>query len=97
MANQNNQKTEQVAEQQAQQAETQAQQQPTEQPQIVVVQKQNGFLQWCKQHWKGLVACIAGAGAVTGSAIVAYKKGKAAGLNYAPMPEQDDYSLNPNE
>lgn len=54
---------------------------------------------WFKRHWK---AVAAGAGAVVtavGSAVVAYKKGKANGIASVPMPpmaEPEDYSLDPN-
>ena len=78
--------------QEAPAAETQQQAQ-----QIVVVEKKVGIGTWIKAHWKGLVAGIVGAGAIGGSAVVAYKKGKQAGMNTVPCGEQEDYSLNPNE
>lgn len=108
MANNNNQKvnnntTEQVVGEQVQQTAGQPMQQA--EPQVVVVPQQTvpveqkqGFGGWLKQHWKGAVAAVTGVLAVGGSAIVAYKKGKAAGIMSVPMPPQqdDDYSLNPN-
>ena len=61
-------------------------------------EKKGGIGAWFKQHWKGVVAGVTGALAVGGSAVVAYKKGKAAGIMSVPVPEQqEDYSLNPNE
>lgn len=94
MDDQNN-KTVDGQETQGQQQEVQQQQQNV-QPQQPTEQ-QKGFGTWCKRHWKGLVAAVTGAGVAAGSAVMAYKKGKAAGINSVPMPEQqDDYSLNPN-
>ena len=105
MANQNqknvNGTTEQVvAEQPVQQNVPQQVEQPQMQQVAAQVEPQKeGFGNWCKRHWKGLVAGITGTGAVVTSAILAYKKGKAAGVASVPMPvvEQEDYSLNPNE
>ena len=74
-----------------------------ETPQVVVQQpaetQKQGFGGWLKQHWKGAVAVLTGAAAVGGSAVVAYKRGKAAGIMSVPVPqqEQEDYSLNPNQ
>lgn len=74
--------------------------------QVVVVQQQpaepekQGFGAWCKRNWKKLAAGATALLAAGGSAVVAYKKGKAAGIMSVPVPqqqEQDDYSLNPNE
>ncbi len=103
MANQN-QKTEQNVEQvngQTQVNETPAQAEtPVQQaPQQQVVTEKKGFGTWLKAHWKGVTAAVTGAGAAVASAVVAYKKGKAAGIMSVPAPQQDaeDYSLNPNE
>lgn len=73
--------------------------------QVVVVQQpaepeKQGFGAWCKRNWKKLAAGATALLAAGGSAVVAYKKGKAAGIMSVPVPqqqEQDDYSLNPNE
>lgn len=100
MANQNQKQqngTEQVVEQQ--QVETPVQ---VETPQAqVVVQvtepKKEGIGRWLKKHWKGVTAAVTGTGAAVASAIVAYKKGKAAGMNCMPPQDAEDYSLNPNE
>ena len=72
------------------------QQQPTvsEQQQEPKQQKAKG---WLKRHWKGVAAAGTGIGAAVVSAFVAYKRGKAAGINSVPVPEPEDYSLNPNE
>ena len=49
-----------------------------------------------KKHWKGVTATIVGVGTAAGSAVVAYRKGKAAGIMSVPQQEADDYSLDPN-
>ena len=73
-------------------------QQPVVQPQQTETTEKKNFGGWLKQHWKGVVAGVTGALALGGSAVMAYRKGKAAGINMTPVPqEQDDYSLNPNE
>ena len=78
-------------------------QQTPEQPQNVqqpAETEKHGFGAWCKRNWKKLVAGATGVLAIGGSAVVAYKKGKAAGIMSVPVPqqnEQEDYSLNPNE
>ena len=63
--------------------------------------EEKGFGAFCKRNWKKIVAGVTGALAIGGSAVVAYKKGKAAGIMSVPVPqqsgEQEDYSLNPNE
>lgn len=95
----NNGTTENVGEQQVQQQveQTNVQQQP-QQVQVVQVEQKEGVGAWLKRHWKGVVAGIVGTGATVGSAVIAYKKGKAAGIMSVPAPNQDeDYSLNPNE
>lgn len=95
MANQN-QKTEQVQQVEAK-VETPVQAaEPVVQPQAVPAEEKQGIKGWLKKHWKGVTGAIAGAVAAGGSAIVAYKKGKAAGIMSVPMPEQEDYSLDPN-
>lgn len=93
MANQNKTEQEKQGTEQNQQTEQQNVEQKTEQQ----TEQKAGFGAWCKRHWKGLVAGVTGALAVGGSAVVAYKKGKAAGIMSVPVPEQEDYSLNPNE
>ena len=88
--------TEQVVEQQ--QVETPVQAEP-QQAQVVVqvTEQKKGIGSWLKAHWKGVTAAVTGTGAAVASAIVAYRKGKAAGMTCVPQQEQDDYSLNPNE
>ena len=69
-----------------------------QQPTVVPEQKQ-GIGTWCKQHWKGLVASVTGVLAIGGTAVAAYKRGKAVGIMSVPMPPQaeaEDYSLDPN-
>ena len=71
----------------------------TAQP-AVTTEEKGGFGAWCKRNWKKLAAGATGLLAIGGSAVVAYKKGKAAGIMSVPVPqqtEQEDYSLNPNE
>lgn len=65
----------------------------------VTEEQKGGFKVWLKKHWKGVTAGAVGLVAAGGSAFAAYKKGKAAGIMAAPMPQQEpeDYSLNPNE
>lgn len=82
-----------------QQVETPVQAEP-QQAQVVVQvtePKKEGIGGWLKKHWKGVTAAVTGTGAAVASAIVAYRKGKAAGMNCMPPQEQEDYSLNPNE
>lgn len=100
MANQNQKvvenKTEQV--ETTQQVETPVQAEPQNAPQKQTpAEEPKGFGTWLKKHWKGVTAGITGVGAAVGSAILAYKKGKQAGVNSVPVMEQEDYSLNPNE
>ena len=91
-----NQKEQNVGAEQVQEAPVQAEPQQQTAPQTE--EKKGGFGAFVKQHWKGLVATVTGALAIGGSAVVAYKKGKAAGMNYCPPPtETEDYGLNPNE
>lgn len=102
MANQNqkNGTTEQNVDQQVQnQAPVNAEPQNGQQQTTETTEQKGGFGAWCKRHWKGLVAGVTGALAVGGSAVVAYKKGKQAGVASVPpqMVEPEDYSLNPNE
>lgn len=100
MSNPNKQQvTEQQVEQNVQQANAPVQPEPQQQaPQQVVVQpEKEGFGGWLKRHWKGVTATIVGAGTAVGSAVVAYKKGKAAGvMSVQPLQETEDYSLDPN-
>lgn len=103
MANQNQkveEKTEQVNGQVQQQVETPVQAEPQNVQQVAAQPEQKtGFGGWLKKHWKGVTAAITGGGAAVASAVIAYKKGKAAGIMAAPAPagEPEDYSLNPNE
>ena len=90
--NQNNKGTEQEAQQQAQQTQQEA---PVVAQQQAQEQQKSGFGNWMKRHWKGVVGTVTGALAVGGSAIVAYKKGKAAGA-VMQTQQEDDNSLNPN-
>ena len=81
-----------------QQVETPVQQTPEQvqqQPQVVVVQQPQE--NWFKRHWKGVVGGVSAIAATAASAVVAYKKGKAAGIMAAPPAQREDYSLNPNE
>ena len=97
MSNQN-QKTVEQQQVPVQQVETPVAQETLQvQPQVVVVQQSEGVGNWLKRHWKGLTAGVAGVAATVTSAIVAYKKGKAAGVMSVPVQPQEDYSLNPNE
>ena len=84
--------TEQVQQTAAPQQETT----PVVVQQVVVPAEETGFKGWLKKHWKGVTAALVGAGAAAGSAVVAYKKGKAAGVAYAPQQDDDNYSLDPN-
>lgn len=52
---------------------------------------------WFKRHWKGVTAGAVGVVTAVGSAFVAYKKGKAAGIMSVPQPPAEDYSLDPNK
>lgn len=90
---QNGQQAEQNGQQQVQQQEP-VQQQAVQQQ--VQTEEKKGFGGWLKKHWKGVTATIIGAGTAVGSAVVAYKKGKAAGVMSVPQQEADDYSLDPN-
>ena len=97
MSNQNQkvEKVEQKAEQQVQQAEQPVvQQQTQEEP-----KKKGGIVGWLKSHWKGVTAAAVGIGTAVTTSVVAYKKGKAAGIMSVPVQQQEeeDYSLNPNE
>lgn len=66
---------------------------PVEQKTATTEEKET-FGKKVKRHWKGLAAGIAGGALLIGSAIAAYRRGKAA----SAVPEQpEDYSLNPNE
>lgn len=95
MANQN-QKAEEAKQEQVQQVEMPAPPAPV--VQVVVAEQKKGILGWCKQHWKMLTGAILGTGAAAATTIVAYKKGKAAGINTVyQQQEPEDYSLNPNE
>jgi len=102
MANNNgqNQKTEQVQQQVAQAENPQVPQQPeqpvVQQQAVVPPAEETGFKAWLKKHKKGVIATVVGAVTAGGSAFVAYKKGKAAGIMSVPVPENDDYSLDPN-
>lgn len=74
-------------------------QQQTQQVQQIVQQtEKQGFGGWLKKHWKGVTAGAAAILAGGGSAFVAYRKGKAAGIMSVPTPptENEDYSLDPN-
>lgn len=87
---------------QVQQVNTPAQAEPQQNVQVTapVQQEKPGFKDHCKKHKKGIIAAILGIGATTVSAIMAYKKGKAAGIMSVPpaqVAEPEDYSLNPNE
>lgn len=98
MANGNQKQNEQQVEE-VKQVETPVQAEP-QQAQVVVQvtePKKEGIGGWLKKHWKGVTAAVTGTGAAVASAIVAYRKGKAAGMNCMPPQEQEDYSLNPNE
>lgn len=92
-----NQKNEQVQQVEAK-VETPVQQaaEPVVQQQAAPVEEKGGFKKWLKDHKKGVIATVIGAFTAGGSAFVAYKKGKAAGIMSVPVPEQDDYSLDPN-
>lgn len=100
MANNQKQNEQVVVEEVKQQVETPVQAEPQQAaPQVVVVTEQKpGIGGWLKKHWKGVTAAVTGTGAAVASAIVAYRKGKAAGMSSCvPQQEQEDYSLNPNE
>lgn len=102
MSNQNqkveNKATEQQVQQQVAETPVQAEPQNVQQP-VQQEQQKTGFGAWLKKHWKGVTAAVTGTGAAVASAVVAYKKGKAAGIAAAPQTvgEPEDYSLNPNE
>ena len=101
MANQNqkaNETTGEVVNQQVPQNGVPATEPQNQQP--AETEEKGGFGAFCKRNWKKIVAGVTGALAIGGSAVVAYKKGKAAGIMSVPVPqqsEQEDYSLNPNE
>lgn len=44
-------------------------------------------LSWFKQHWKGLTGAVAAILTVGGASVVAYKKGKAAGVTQVPLDD----------
>ena len=108
MANQNNNQkvngaTEQVVTEPVQtqvNAEVPVQPAPAPVQQQVAPQQEGGFKTFCKKHWKGLVAGVTGIVGTAASAVVAYKRGKAAGIMSVPVPpmatDQEDYSLDPN-
>lgn len=101
MANGNQKQNEQVVVEEVKQVnETPVQAEPQQAaPQVVVqvTEQKPGIGGWLKKHWKGVTAAVTGTGAAVASAIVAYRKGKAAGMSCVPQQEQEDYSLNPNE
>ena len=97
MANQKNQNVTEKAQEPVQNEVPVVQAEPVAQTAEVATEQKNGFGKWLKKHWKAVVGGVTGALAVGGSAVVAYKKGKAAGINSVPLPDQEDYSLNPNE
>ena len=105
MANQNQKvenKTveEQKVEQPVQQNEVPQQPAPVQKQAAPAEPAKEGLMDKLKKHWKGVTAVIVGAGLGVGSAFVAYKKGKAAGIMSCPTPEPqqdpDEYSLDPN-
>lgn len=69
-------------------------------------QKENKLFGWVKRHWRGLSIGAAGLAAATGSAVLAYQKGKKmqASVDYEYERQQgwldtntnDDGSLDPN-
>ena len=69
---------------------------PVAQQPAVATEQKGGFGSWCKAHWKGITAGVLGALGIGGSAVVAYRKGKAAGIASVPVTDGEDYSLNPN-
>ena len=97
MSNQNQKVEKTEGQEQVQNVQVQAAEAPVQQA-APVEQPKQGFGTWFKKHWKAVVGTVAGAGAVVGSGVVAYKKGKAAGIMSVPVPQQepDDYSLDPN-
>ena len=98
MGNQNQKQNEQQVEQE-QQVTAPVQAEPVQQqaaPQQVQAEEKKGLGGWLKKHWKGVTATIVGVGTAAGSAVVAYRKGKAAGIMSVPQQEADDYSLDPN-
>ena len=101
MGKENNQKANEVKTEEVQNQETAQQNVQPETPvqqQAPVAEEKHGFGAWCKRHWKGIVAGATGLVAAGGSAFVAYKKGKAAGMAGIPVQQDaEDYSLNPNE
>lgn len=98
MSNQNQKVENKATEQQVAETPVQAEPQNVQQP-VQQAQQKTGFGEWLKKHWKGVTAAVTGTGAAVASAVVAYKKGKAAGIAAAPQTvgEPEDYSLNPNE
>lgn len=99
MANGNQKANENVNVENNQVQQTPEQPQNVQQP-AVTEEEKKGFGAFCKRNWKKIVAGVTGVLAIGGSAVVAYKKGKAAGIMSVPVPqqsEQEDYSLNPNE
>ena len=85
-----------VVEQQNAQQQVQT---PVAQTAAPAEQQKGGFGAWLKKHWKGVAAGVSALGAIGGSAVVAYKRGKAAGVASVPVPmaEPEDYSLDPNK
>lgn len=78
--------------------EQKTEQQQPEQQEQKTEQQQKGFWPWVKRHKKGVTATVVGIVTAVSSGFVAYKKGKAAGINMIPVPqENEDGSLNPNE
>lgn len=97
MEKQNQKIEQQNGEEQKNEAPVQQQNENAAEQAETTTKEKSGFGRWLKRHWKGVVAGLTGTGAIVGSAVVAYKKGKAAGCNMQPYQEQEDYSLNPNE
>ena len=58
-------------------------------------EKKETLVDKLKKHWKGVTAASLGVLAIGLSARAAYKRGKAAQVEY-PAPEEEDYTLNPN-
>lgn len=78
-------------------AEQPAVQQPVQQAAVPAQTAEPPKQNWLKKHWKGVTAGAAAVVTAVGSAFVAYKKGKAAGIMSVPTPPQEDYSLDPNK
>lgn len=102
MADKNNNKANEEVKTEAQPVQTQetpVNAEPAPQQPATTEEQKTGFGGWLKKHWKGVVGGVTATAAAVGSAVVAYKKGKAAGVMSVPVQqtETDDYSLNPNE